>query len=140
MLPIYEYDGTLAGNLLENTDVVNALTSSDTTKPLSAAQGKVLNDKITNVAGKILQVGRVTCNFYGDNYLEGIVALQGFTYDVNKHNIFVTMRTVPGSAYENVKGISCEGEGQNVTIWLGGTFTRGHVVNVFYMIVEKVGD
>lgn len=49
MLPIYEYNGTLAGNLLENTDVVNALTSSETTKPLSAAQGKALNDKINNV-------------------------------------------------------------------------------------------
>lgn len=46
MLPIYEYNGSLAGNLLENTDVINALNSGDTTKPLSAAQGKVLNDKI----------------------------------------------------------------------------------------------
>lgn len=49
MLPIYEYNGSLAGNLLENTDVINALTSSETTKPLSAAQGKVLNNKIINV-------------------------------------------------------------------------------------------
>lgn len=46
MLPIYEYNGTLAGNLLENTDVVNALTSSETTKPLSAAQGRVLKDLV----------------------------------------------------------------------------------------------
>lgn len=56
MLPIYEYDGTLAGNLLENTDVVNALTSSDTTKPLSANQGKILNDKI-NEKPKVLWEG-----------------------------------------------------------------------------------
>lgn len=46
MIPIYDYNGSLAGNLLENTDVINALTSSDTTKPLSAAQGKILNDKL----------------------------------------------------------------------------------------------
>lgn len=63
MLPIYEYNGTLAGNLLENTDVVNALTSSDSTKPLSAAQGKALNDKIinsTNRFGGITQFAYVS--------------------------------------------------------------------------------
>lgn len=56
MLPIYEYNGSLAGNLLENTDVVNALTSSETTKPLSAAQGKLLNSKI-NEKPKVLWAG-----------------------------------------------------------------------------------
>ena len=56
MLPIYEYNGTLAGNLLENTDVINALTSSDSKKPLSAAQGKALNDKI-NEKPKVLWEG-----------------------------------------------------------------------------------
>lgn len=140
MLPIYEYNGTLAGNLLENTDVVNALTSSDTSKPLSAAQGKVLNDKIANVAGKILKVDNLTCSFYSESYLEGKIALQGFTFDVNKHKIFVTLRVVSGSAYQYVKSISYEGDGQNITIWLGGTFVSGHVVNVCYMIVEKVGE
>lgn len=138
MLPIYDYSGNQK-NVVELTDIVNDLTTGGTNKPLSAEQGKVLNDKITNVAGKILQVGKVTCNFYDDSYLEGKVALQGFTFDVDKHNIFVTMRTVTGSAYQNVKDISCEGEGENITIWLGGTFVSGHVVSVFYMIVEKVG-
>lgn len=56
MLSIYEYNGSVAGNLLENTDVVNALTSSDTTKPLSAAQGKLLNTKI-NEKPKVLWEG-----------------------------------------------------------------------------------
>lgn len=56
MLPIYGYNGSLAGNLLENTDVINALTSDETTKPLSAAQGKVLNVKI-NEKPKVLWEG-----------------------------------------------------------------------------------
>ena len=56
MLPIYEYNGSLAGNLLENTDVINALNSDETTKPLSAAQGKVLNAKI-NEKPKVLWEG-----------------------------------------------------------------------------------
>ena len=33
-------------NVLHKADVVNNLTSTSTTKPLSANQGKVLNDKI----------------------------------------------------------------------------------------------
>lgn len=53
MLPIYEYNGTLAGNLLENTDVINALNSSDSKKPLSAAQGNALNNKINALNNKI---------------------------------------------------------------------------------------
>lgn len=46
MLPIYEYNGRLAGNLLEDTDVINNLTSTATNKALSANQGKILNDKL----------------------------------------------------------------------------------------------
>lgn len=140
MIPIYDYNGTLQGNTIEQSDVIDNLTSTSKNVPLSANQGKVLNDKITNVPGKILQVGRITCSYYSVSYLEGKIALQGFTFDVDKHMVFVTMRTVSGSAYEKVKGISYEGEGQNVTIWIGGEFVTGHVVNVCYMIVEKVGE
>lgn len=73
MLPIYEYNGSLAGNLLENTDVVNALTSSDTTKPLSAAQGKVLNDKFNGIKIKsmnnaLMISGTIMLNIPGNAY------------------------------------------------------------------------
>lgn len=60
MLPIYEYDGTLAGNLLEDADVINELTSSNNTKPLSAAQGKALNDKILSINKHITSMRYVT--------------------------------------------------------------------------------
>lgn len=49
MLPLYDYNGSLAGNLLEDTDVINTLNSSETTRPLSAAQGKVLSDKLNTI-------------------------------------------------------------------------------------------
>ena len=94
MLPIYEYDGTLAGNLLENTDVINVLTSSDTTKPLSAAQGKALNNKINTVqssvgssklyyASKVIQIsaGTVVVSVYTQDELKemlGITEDRGF--------------------------------------------------------------
>ena len=139
MLPIYEFDGTLAGNVLENTDVVNALNSDEITKPLSAAQGKVLNDKITNVKGKILLVGGTTCSYYSNDYLEGTVNLD-FSFNPNIHEMFIQCRTVTGSAYETVKQTTYEDKGQTVKIWLGGQFVSGHVVNVSYLIVEKVGD
>lgn len=73
MLPIYEYNGSLAGSLLENTDVINALTSSETTKPLSAAQGKTLNDKLNGIKIKsinnaIIRSGIITLNIQGNAY------------------------------------------------------------------------
>lgn len=94
MLPIYEYNGTLAGNLLEDDDVINALTSSDNTKPLSAAQGKALNDKINTVlssvgslklyyASKVIQIsdGSVVATVYTQAELKemlGITEDSGF--------------------------------------------------------------
>ena len=73
MLPIYEYNGALAGNLLENTDVINVLTSSDTTKPLSAAQGKALNDKLNGIKIKsmnnaLMRSGTISLNIQGNAY------------------------------------------------------------------------
>lgn len=62
MLPIYEYNGTLAGNLLENTDVVNALTSSDTKKALSAAQGKALSNLLNEINNKLFRLVKIYNN------------------------------------------------------------------------------
>lgn len=62
MLPIYEYNGTLAGNLLENTDVINALTSSETSKALSAAQGKVLYNLLNEINNKLFRLVKIYNN------------------------------------------------------------------------------
>lgn len=88
MLPIYEINGTLAGNLLENTDVINALTASETTKALSAAQGKALNDKINTVqssvgsskfyyASKVIQIssGTVVVTVYTQDELKEMLGI-----------------------------------------------------------------
>lgn len=81
MLPIYEYNGTLAGNLLENTDVVNALTSSDTTKPLSAAQGKALSNLLNETNNKLFRLVKIYNNtevirFPGTNGFFGFLSKQ----------------------------------------------------------------
>lgn len=41
----------LAGNILTKDDIVNNLSSTSTQVPLSAAQGKVLNEKIESISG-----------------------------------------------------------------------------------------
>lgn len=41
----------LAGNILTKDDIVNNLSSTSTRVPLSAAQGKVLNEKIESISG-----------------------------------------------------------------------------------------
>lgn len=85
MLPVYEYNGTLAGNLLENTDVINALTSGDTTKPLSAAQGKLL----ASWEVKRITVNGVTCNFYKNNHL--VICILKSTADLKNNTTYANM-------------------------------------------------
>lgn len=90
MLPIYEYNGSLAGNLLENTDVVNALTSSDTTKSLSAAQGKSLNDKINNVQAMFGTTSKLYCASKVVQVSQGTVDVSVYTQDELKEMLGIT--------------------------------------------------
>lgn len=109
MLPIYEYNGTLAGNLLENTDVVNALTSSDTTKPLSAAQGKVLNDKILKINKHITSMRYVTKVFqlqtasgFIDLYSKAqLMELLGLSGTIDKFNEKIWFQVISGDWASN---------------------------------------
>lgn len=85
MLSIYEYNGTLAGNLLENTDVINALTSSETTKPLSAAQGKLL----ATWEVKRITLNGVTCDFYKNNHL--VICILQSTAELKNNTTYANM-------------------------------------------------
>ena len=53
MLQMENYQKTTNYNLLEDKDIVNNLTSSDTNKALSAKQGKILNEYITNASNVV---------------------------------------------------------------------------------------
>lgn len=109
MLPIYEYNGALAGNLLENTDVVNALTSSDTTKPLSAAQGKALNDKILSINKHITSMRYVTKVFqlqtasgFIDLYTKSqLMELLGLSGMIDKFNEKIWFQVISGDWASN---------------------------------------
>ena len=114
MLPIYEYNGTLAGNLLENTDVVNALTSGDTTKPLSANQGKVLNDKILKINKHITSMRYVTKAFqlqtasgFIDLYSKAqLMELLGLSGTIAKFNEKIWFQVISGDWSSNNAYIS----------------------------------
>lgn len=140
MLPIYEYNGTLAGNLLEDTDVINALTSSDTTKPLSAAQGKILNDKLTNKLGnfEFLAGGYAQALYSNANELESTETIPGVTLYRNKDICFLSMEGVAGTPYNQVSALSFSFSGNILKITARGSgFVNGHVVRVSYVIFRK---
>lgn len=142
MLPVYEYNGTLAGNLLENTDVVNALTSSDTTKPLSAAQGKVLNDKLNNVIklGTVVGIGQAQCLYADSNTLRSKQSFPGESLNKTDYLCFLTLQAISGTPYNQTSAISYSFSGSTMTIEVRGSgFVSGHIVIVNYLLV-KVGD
>lgn len=114
MLPIYKYNGTLAGNLLENTDVVNALTSNESTKPLSAAQGKALNDKILKINKHITSMRYVTKVFqlqspsgFIDLYTKAqLMELLGLSGTIAKFNEKIWFQVISGDWTSNNAYIS----------------------------------
>ena len=142
MLQIYEYNGTLAGNLLENTDVVNALTSSDTNKPLSAAQGKALNDKLNNVSklGTVVGIGQAQCLYKDGNTLKATVPFSGVSLNEKDYLCFLTLQLISGTPYNQTSAISYSFSGSTMTIEVRGSgFINGHIVIVNYLLL-KVGD
>lgn len=82
-------------NPLTQSDVKNNLTSTDTNKPLSASQGKVLNDKIAN---KKLTIGTPTVVYNGDStYITNTTTLYTATSDG-----FITLCPVIMSGYGSI--------------------------------------
>jgi len=142
MLPIYEYNGTLAGNLLENTDVINALTSSDTTKALSAAQGKVLSDKLNNVTklGTVIGIGQAQCLYADGNTLKATQSFSGVPLNKTDYLCFLTLQGISGTPYNQTSAISYSFSGSTMTIEVRGTgFVSGHIVIANYLLL-KVGE
>jgi|GEM_PF-392036 len=82
-------------NPLTRSNIVNNLTSTSTTDVLSAAQGKALNDKITN---KKLTIGTPTVVYNGDaTYITTATTLYTATADG-----FVTLCPVIVSGYGSI--------------------------------------
>ena len=84
MLNMENYQGDTNYNLLEDSDIVNNLTSSDTNKALSALQGKTLNDTINGIINDseyhvtIQNDGNVYLKKFGKLVIGVIVATNGY--------------------------------------------------------------
>lgn len=73
MLQMENYQGNTNYNLLEDSDIVNSLSSSDTNKALSALQGKNLNNKINgikinSVNNALIAIGTIRLNIQNKAY------------------------------------------------------------------------
>lgn len=142
MLPIYEYNGTLAGNLLEDTDVINALTSSDTTKPLSAAQGKLLSDKLNDVSklGTVIGIGQLQCLYQNTNTLKTTQSFSGVPLNKEDYLCFLTLQGISGTPYDQTSSVSYSFSGSTMAVEVRGSgFVSGHIVIVNYLLV-KLGE
>lgn len=74
------YDGSKSYNLLQDSDIVNNLTSGGTNKPLSAQQGKVLGDKLFRLV-----------KIYNNSEVVRFPAASGFFDFLSKQNVIDKM-------------------------------------------------
>lgn len=79
------------------SDVINSLTSAETTKPLSAAQGKILNEKLFNTDNSVSWDG--TISFNQTTKAVAITAGTVFTKDGYKGATSSESVTVPSGDY-----------------------------------------
>lgn len=95
-------DGLKANNGVLSVDVVNDLTSESTTHALSAAQGKVLNDKIKNITTDLGNLGggdmlKAVYDIDGDGVVDNAAKLEGHdaSYFVASSDFNTIVGTVP---------------------------------------------
>lgn len=73
---------TLGQNKVNISDVINTLTSTETTKPLAAAQGKALNDLITALTSTVSGKEAAIATSTADKYFAGDKSWKTFATDV----------------------------------------------------------
>ncbi len=127
----------LSGNL-----VINNLTTANSQLPLSANQGKVLNDKLSNLIklGTVIGVGNTQCLYQDGNTLRGTQSFSSQSLNNEDYLCFLTLQAITGTPYNQTTGIAYSFSGSTMNIEVRGTgFVSGHIVNVNYLLV-KVGD
>lgn len=139
--PGFFYKNTY-NTVLDTNDIVDNLTSSSVSKVLSAAQGKVLNDKLNNVSklGTVVDIGQAQCLYQDANTLKAIKSFSGVPLNKEDYLCFLTMQGVSGTPYNQTSAISYSFSGSTMTIEVRGpSFVSGHILMVNYLLV-KVGD
>lgn len=116
----------LSGSTVKYTDVINNLTSSETSKPLSAAQGKSLSDQIANVQKGTYYLPNSHCVYAGRNGWGGlnirtIIPINKGTSGISSATINLSGATVyactANGVYDitsNISSISCYFSGTGI--------------------------
>ena len=123
-------DGDIAtqlGEKVDKTDIVDNLTSTDTDKPLSAKQGKTLNDML---GGNYIESGKIALTFSDSSTMTGTTTL------TNIQNGFATA-TLDSSSLTtiNLPRLMLNLSGGSLSITAKGSFTSSDVVEVNYIAI-----
>lgn len=94
MIQLENYNADTNYNILEDDDIVNSLTSSETNKALSALQGKNLNDKfngikINSINNALITNGTISLNIQNRAYailftgqqIKEMLGLSSYSYE-----------------------------------------------------------
>lgn len=137
--PSFYYNNNF-NTVLDSNDIVNNLTSTITSKALSAAQGKILNDKLTAKLGnfEFLAGGYSQCLYSNANELQSTETIPGVTLDRKKDICFLSMEAAAGTPFNQVSALCFSFNGNILKINARGSgFVSGHVVRVSYVIFRK---
>lgn len=146
MLQMENYQGNTNYNLLEDSDIVNNLTTTVTNKVLSANQGKILNTNITELSKHFLideniglyTSGIVTLTHQSNSILSANVTLPS-SINNSDYLCLMTIHNVSGSAMYIGTSLTYEITGNNLKLEFGssgGGFSSGHVVEVAYFVFK----
>lgn len=140
MLQMENYQGNKNYNLLEDSDIVNNLTSSDTNKALSANQGKVLNKHFLideNIG--LYTSGKVTLKYQSNSILSANVKMPT-SINNSDYLCLMTIHNVNGSAMYIGNSMNYEISGNNLKLEFvsnSASFVSGHVVDVAYFVFKR---
>lgn len=146
MLQMENYQGTTGYNLLEDSDIVNNLTSSDTNKALSANQGKILNTNITDLSKHFLideniglyASGKATLKYESNSILSADVTMPT-TINNKDYLCLMTIHNVSGTAMYIGNSMTYEISGNNLKLEFvsNGDFYSGHLVEIAYFVFKR---
>ena len=147
MLQMENYQGNTNYNLLEDSDIVNNLTSSDTNKALSANQGKMLNTNIEDLSKHFLideniglyTSGKATLTHQSNSILSANVTMPTSINNTD-YLCLMTIHNISGSAMYIGNSMTYEISGNNLKLEFGssgGGFQSGHVVEVAYFVFKR---
>lgn len=147
--PTFYYNGSNK-NILDSNDIVNNLTSSSTTKALSAAQGKALNDKIAFRYKQTVTVRGATFQYFTFNNLVLCRVMNIAAYPSGSNNTFEN--AVPSDlrpkenfylSYTAITGTQTGGVGRysfgdsgDVTLITNKSVTLEHSGQIIYSLEE----